>query len=136
MAPQAPLGLRDRTSNGRCIQNERYFTQKVTDSKMVTEEEYLVLLRCEQSRVSPSVQRIAREFRQFGIQVRESQLGVKASSLNEADFEAEVPRMQAEGRELDAIGTLRQRHRLSAAEARQRLEALAYRANHRGGASD
>jgi len=101
-----------------------------------TDEGYRVLLRSEQSRVSPSVQRIAREFRLFGIQVRESQLGVKVSSLNEADFEVEVLRMHREGRELDAIGALRQRHRLSAGEARERLEALADGADHRGGASD
>lgn len=90
-----------------------------------TAEGYRILLRSEQSRVAPSPRRIAAEFRQFGIQVRESRAGVQLASLDDADFEAEVLRMQAEGRELDAIGALRQRHDLSAAEARKRLEALA-----------
>ncbi|MFN2349145.1 MAG: hypothetical protein ABR558_06180 [Thioalkalivibrio sp.] len=101
-----------------------------------TAEGYRIQLRSEQSRVSPSVRRIAGEFRQFGIQVRESRVAMKLSSLNDADFEAEVLRMQGEGREQDAIGALRQRHRLSGAEARERLEALAGKAASRDGAND
>jgi hypothetical protein len=98
-----------------------------------TPEGYRIQLRSEQSRVAPSVSRIAGEFRQYGIQVRENRVAMKLSALNDADFETEVLRMHGEGRELDAIGALRERHRLSAAEARERLEALTEKAVSRGG---